>query len=63
LGQIPKRSKELSPEEEYVFYCHTGDRSGMAVKYLRQLGFKKVKSLRGGIDQWAVEMDPSIPRY
>jgi len=63
LGQIPKRSKELSSEEEYVFYCHTGDRSGMVAKYLRQLGFKKVKSLRGGIDQWAVEIDPSIPRY
>ena len=63
LGQIPKRTKELSVEEEYVFYCHVGDRSGAVAKYLRQLGFKKVKSLKGGIDQWAREIDQSMPRY
>ena len=63
LSQLPKRIKEFSPEDEYVFYCHVGERSGAVVKYLHQLGFRKVKSVRGGIDQWAVEIDPSIPRY
>ena len=26
-------------------------------------GFKKVWNLTGGIDRWAVEIDPSVPRY
>ena len=63
LAQIPSRIKEFSAEEEYIFYCHVGERSGAVVKYLRQMGFRKVKSLKGGIDQWAVEIDQSVPRY
>jgi len=53
----------LNPENEYVFYCHVGERSAWVVNLLRQQGFKKVKNLKGGIDQWAVEIDPSTPRY
>src|SRR5208282_255289 len=53
----------LNPEDEYVFYCHVGERSAWVVNLLRHRGFKKVKNLKGGIDQWAVEIDPSTPRY
>jgi len=63
MGQFPKRIGELNPEEEYVFYCHVGERSGLVVNYLRQHGFKKVRSLKGGIERWALEIDQSIPRY
>ena len=63
IGQIWARVNELNPESEYVFYCHVGERSAWAVNLLRQRGFKKVKNLIGGIDQWAVEIDPSTPRY
>jgi adenylyltransferase/sulfurtransferase len=63
VSQIRNRIKELSPDDEYVFYCHVGERSGWAVSFLRQLGFKKVKNLKGGIDAWAEEIDRSMPRY
>ncbi|MGP8069457.1 MAG: rhodanese-like domain-containing protein [Candidatus Bathyarchaeia archaeon] len=63
IGQIWARVNELNPESEYVFYCHVGQRSAWAINLLRQRGFKKVKNLKGGIDQWAVEIDPSTPRY
>ena len=63
IGQIWARVNELNPESEYVFYCHVGERSAWAVNFLRQRGFKKVKNLKGGIDQWAVEIDHSTPRY
>jgi rhodanese-related sulfurtransferase len=63
VRQICARINELNPENEYVFYCHVGERSGWVVNLLRQHGFKKVKNLKGGIDQWAVEIDPSTPRY
>jgi adenylyltransferase/sulfurtransferase len=63
VGQIPNRVNEFDPAEEYVFYCHMGERSGWAVNFLRQLGLKKVKNVSGGIDAWSVEIDPSTPRY
>ena len=63
IGQIQDHITEFKPEEEYVFYCHVGERSGWAVNFLRQHGFKRVKNLLGGIDAWAVEIDASIPRY
>jgi adenylyltransferase/sulfurtransferase len=34
-----------------------------ALEFLRQAGFRKLKNLRGGIDQWARQVDPSTPRY
>jgi adenylyltransferase/sulfurtransferase len=63
VGQVPNRVNEFDPAEEYIFYCHVGERSGWAVHFLRQLGFRKVKNVLGGIDAWAVEIDASTPRY
>jgi rhodanese-related sulfurtransferase len=34
-----------------------------AAAYFLGHGFPNVKSLRGGIDAWSVEVDPSLPRY
>ena len=63
VSQIPLRVNEFNLTDEYIFQCHTGGRSGWAVNFLRQLGFKKVKNLTGGIEAWATEIDPSMPRY
>jgi len=63
VGQLPNHVNEFNLTDEYIFQCHTGGRSGWAVNFLRQLGFKKVKNLSGGIEAWATEIDPSMPRY
>ena len=63
VGQVLNRIGEFNARGEYVFYCHVGERSGWVVNLLRQHGFQKVKNLRGGIDAWAMEIDPSMPRY
>ena len=63
LGDIPSRVSEFNQTDEYVFQCHSGIRSARAVSFLRELGFRRVKNLVGGIDAWSVEIDPSIPRY
>jgi rhodanese-related sulfurtransferase len=31
--------------------------------WLRNQGFEQVQSLRGGIDAWSVEVDPTVARY
>jgi len=62
-GDLPERVHELDTADEIVAYCKTGARSAAALSFLRQAGFRKVKNLRGGIDAWACEIDPSLPRY
>ena len=46
-----------------MVYCHQGVRSAAVADYLRQLGFKDVKNLAGGLDFWARTVDPSMRRY
>jgi rhodanese-related sulfurtransferase len=46
-----------------VFLCHTGQRSLDAAAYFAGHGFTNSRSMTGGIDSWAVSVDPSVPRY
>ncbi len=63
FGELPRRFREITPRIEVVVYCHWGMRSLDAAFLLQQLGFKSVKSLVGGIDRWAQEIDTQILRY
>lgn len=47
----------------FVVYDHQGARSMDAAAYFQGHGFENVKSLRGGIDAWSAEVDPTLPRY
>ena len=51
------------PNALVVTYCHHGIRSLNGAAMLQQLGHARVASLAGGIDRWALEIDPSLPRY
>jgi rhodanese-related sulfurtransferase len=63
LGELPQRASKLNPYAEIVVYCHRGMRSLDAAYLMQQLGFKRVKSLVGGIDKWAREIDSNLQRY
>jgi sulfur-carrier protein adenylyltransferase/sulfurtransferase len=63
VDQLSHRLKELDLNSEIVVYCHVGIRSAGAVSLLRKNGFTNVKNLTGGIDAWAVQVDPEMPRY
>ncbi|MDQ5825929.1 MAG: molybdopterin-synthase adenylyltransferase MoeB [Chloroflexota bacterium] len=63
VNQVTAHVHELSTADEMVVYCKGGTRSARAVNELRQLGFRKLWNLRGGINAWAEEVDPSLPRY
>lgn len=62
-GELPNRIRELDPSRDIVVHCRTGIRSAQASELLRQMGFKKVRNLAGGIDAWARRIDRSMPRY
>lgn len=63
------RFGELAPQvfadtqEHIIIYCHHGMRSMRATQFLRQHGIARAQSMRGGIDAWSDEVDPSTPRY
>ncbi|MDG6928828.1 MAG: hypothetical protein JRN39_01610 [Nitrososphaerota archaeon] len=63
LGQLRTRLDELEGGKDMVVYCHTGSRSSAAVRFLNSTGFKNAVNLKGGIDEWARRVDPSMPRY
>jgi rhodanese-related sulfurtransferase len=64
MGEIPARAnQELDPDEHIVVLCHHGVRSLSVTNWLRQQGFEKVQSVRGGIDGWARTVDPKLPLY
>jgi adenylyltransferase/sulfurtransferase len=63
LGQLAARLSELDSAEEMVVFCKAGTRSARALELLASAGFRKVKNLKGGINAWALEVDPSLPVY
>ena len=50
-------------EQEIVFYDHTGTGVLDHVSWFRGHGFKNCHALAGGIDAYAQEADPALPRY
>ena len=63
LGQLASRLSELDSAEEMVLFCKAGTRSARALELMVSAGFRKVKNLKGGINAWAREVDPSQPIY
>jgi sulfur-carrier protein adenylyltransferase/sulfurtransferase len=63
LGQLAARLSELDSAQEVVLFCKAGTRSARALELLASAGFRKVKNLKGGINSWAREVDPSMPVY
>lgn len=54
---------ELDPQRETIVVCHHGARSMQVAAALLAHGFARLANLRGGIDAWAREIDPGMPRY
>ena len=63
LSQIQQRFTELDPNQQYYLHCKAGVRSMKALNFLRQQGFKYLKSVKGGISAWSDEIDRNVPRY
>jgi adenylyltransferase/sulfurtransferase len=63
LGELPSRLTELPASASLVTVCHKGVRSERAAALIRRAGFSRVRSLAGGVDAWAHEVDPAMRRY
>ena len=65
MSELAARVSELEAlrNREIVVHCHHGGRSLKVAHWLRAQGFAKARSMTGGIDAWAIEINPSLPRY
>jgi rhodanese-related sulfurtransferase len=64
MGEVPSRAhRELDPEDHIVVVCHHGVRSMNVTVWLRQQGFERAQSMRGGIDAWSRRVDGKVPMY
>ncbi|MEN9733753.1 MAG: molybdopterin-synthase adenylyltransferase MoeB [Limisphaerales bacterium] len=63
LSRLNQQFTELDPNQQIYIHCKAGKRSMKALEFLRQQGFKYVKSVKGGIDAWSDQIDPNVPKY
>jgi adenylyltransferase/sulfurtransferase len=63
LSTLPQKFTDLDPNQTLYIHCKSGIRSLKALKFLREQGFKYVKSVKGGISAWSDEIDHSVAKY
>lgn len=64
MGDVPSRAhQDLDEEDHIVVVCHHGVRSMNVTAWLRQQGFEKAQSMRGGIDAWSRQVDRNVATY
>ncbi len=65
LDQLPTRVDEIESykDKPIIVMCRSGSRSARACEFLSRNGFNDVKNLKGGINDWAREVDPGLPVY
>ena len=65
MQELPERVGELAAHKAtpLIVHCHHGMRSLRVATWLREQGFALAQSMRGGIDAWTDEVDPSVPKY
>lgn len=62
LGKLKGYLPEIPLDKKIILVCHLGIRSDKMATFLRENGIPAY-SLKGGIEAWAHEIDPSLPRY
>jgi rhodanese-related sulfurtransferase len=60
---VPIRVAELDDDQDIVCICHHGARSMQVAAFLERNGFNRITNLTGGIHAWAVQVEPSMPKY
>jgi rhodanese-related sulfurtransferase len=65
MQELSTRVDELAAwrDKPIIVHCHHGVRSLRVAHWLRERGFSGARSMRGGIEAWSAEIDPSVPRY
>ena len=60
VDELGTRLDELSPDEDLLVYCRTGNRSSNAVNILQANGFTKIYHMKDGITAWIQAGYPTV---
>jgi adenylyltransferase/sulfurtransferase len=63
MNEVIERVSEIPQQGNVILLCKVGARSAEVLRWLHSVGLTNTKHLAGGIDAWAVQIDPSLPRY
>lgn len=63
MRTVPEQWAALDDAAPVVVVCHHGMRSQQVAMFLERQGFSAVFNLRGGVEAWAIEVDPAMARY
>ena len=63
IGYRPSRLRLCRSKKSYYLHCKPGGRSLQALQFLREQGFKNLKSVKGGITAWSDAIDNAVPKY
>jgi len=59
IDLLRKQLQKLDPEKETILYCAQGFRSYLGNRILAMRGFKRVRTLSGGMDNWMYVGEPA----
>jgi adenylyltransferase/sulfurtransferase len=62
MRQVPARLGDIPRDRPVLVLCHHGGRSQVVADWLAAKGYV-AQNVAGGIDAWADEVDPSLPKY
>ena len=63
LGRLFEEGLDLNHHVPLFTLCHHGMRSLKAAQWLKAQGFIQVQSIKGGIEEWACQIDKQLKRY
>jgi len=63
IAEVILRISELEKTNPIIIICHNGRRSLHIGLELIEKGFDNVINLKGGVDQWADDIDTSMTKY
>jgi rhodanese-related sulfurtransferase len=63
MNEVPQHWQTLPEDAPILVLCHHGVRSNAVAQYLLRNGVEGVYNIRGGIDAWASEVDPTLAKY
>lgn len=62
-SSIDSISEKYNPSRPIYTICRYGNDSQLALKFLKNLGYKEVWNIKGGLSKWTEDVDHSFPSY
>lgn len=59
-GNFRTEVENLDKNKRYLVYCRTDNRSGQAVAIMKEIGFREVYDMDGGITEWQAAGYPTV---